>query len=345
MPLVQDLAAAELPGELGGTEEALYTRWQEPSFIHDDDLAAHAPSFALEGLSFLIKQTVEVAREHAVELAVYVVHDRRVVGASRRRLGGMSRAALAGLATATAALALAVGPGPGEAAGVGCAVKGDTIAGIARSKVIASRGATVVYRVRGHGADTWWACRAGARSRALIGRDDTFQQRNNEYGPTTTLSHLEIAGGWVIAVGETGADQFEGCTKYQQGPCQGPSDTLLAVDAGGAPGPSTLTQFTAATTDATGVGSSLTWKRIVLSRAGAVAWLLLRQWATPSGPAPLLMLYGCVMVEGATGPACTPQQLATRPVGSIAIDPASLHLAGTTLSWTAGGQSQSATLS
>jgi hypothetical protein len=42
---------------------------------------------------------------------------------------------------------------------------------------------------------------------------------------------------------------------------------------------------------------------------------------------------------------CTPQQLATRPVGSIAIDPASLHLAGTTLSWTAGGQSQSATLS
>ena len=229
----------------------------------------------------------------------------RVAGASRRRLGGMSRAALAGLATATAtaALALAVGSGPGEAAGIGCAVKGDTIAGIARSKVIASRGATVVYRVRGHGADTWWACRAGARSRALIGRDDTFQQRNNEYGPTTTLSHLEIAGGWVIAVGETGADQFEGCTKYQQGPCQGPSDTLLAVDAGGAPGPSTLTQFTAATTDATGVGSSLTWKRIVLSRAGAVAWLLLRQWATPSGPAPLLMLYGCVMVEGATGPA------------------------------------------
>src|ERR1019366_6202706 len=102
MPLVQDLAAAELPGELGGTEEALYTRWQEPSFIHDDDLAAHAPSFALEGLSFLIKQTVEVAREHAVELAVYVVLDRRVVGASRRRLGGMSRAALAWLATATA---------------------------------------------------------------------------------------------------------------------------------------------------------------------------------------------------------------------------------------------------
>jgi hypothetical protein len=66
----------------------------------------------------------------------------------------MSRAALAGLATATAtaALALAVGSGPGEAAGIGCAVKGDTIAGIARSKVIASRGATVVYRVRGHGA-------------------------------------------------------------------------------------------------------------------------------------------------------------------------------------------------
>jgi hypothetical protein len=294
-------------------------------------------------LPFLIKQTtVEVAGDHAVELAVYVVDDRLVAGASRRRLGDMSRAALAGLATATAALALAVGSRPGEAAGIGCTVKGDTIAGIARSKVIASRGATVVYRVRGHGADTWWACRAGARSRALIGRDDSFQQRNNEYGPTTTLSHLQIAGGWVIAVGETGADQFNGCTKYQQGPCQGPTDTLLAVDAGGGPGPGALTQFTAAFADANG-GGSVTWKRIVLSRAGAVAWLLLRQSSTPNSPAPLLMLYGCVMAKGATGPACTTQQLATGAVS--AIDPASLHLAATTLSWTAGGQSQSATLS
>ena len=322
----------------------MYTRWREPSFIHDDELAAHAPSFAPEGLPFLIKQmTVEVAGEHAVELAVDVVHDRLVAGASRRRLGGMSRAALSGLATAIVAIALAVGSGPGEAAGIGCVAKGDTIPSIARSKVIASRGATVVYRVRGHGADTWWACRAGARSRALIGRDDSFQQRNNEYGPTTTLSHLEIADGWVIAVGETGADQFAGCTKYQQGPCQGPSDTLLAVDAGGGPGPGALTQFTAAHTDTNGGGGSVTWKRIVLSRAGVVAWLLLRQWSTPSGPVPLLLLYGCVMAKGATGPACTPQQLATGAVG--AIDPASLHLAGTTLSWTAGGQSQSATLS
>ena len=43
----------------------------------------------------------------------------------------MSRVALAGLAIATAALVLAGGPGPGEAAGIGCAVKGTTIAGIA----------------------------------------------------------------------------------------------------------------------------------------------------------------------------------------------------------------------
>ncbi len=82
----------------------------------------------------------------------------------------------------------------------------------------------------------------------------------------------------------------------------------------------------------------------MLSRAGAVAWLLRRQSSTPSSPAPLLLLYGCVMAKGATGPACAPQQLATA-AGASAIDPASLHLAGTTLSWTAGGQSQSATLS
>ena len=104
----------------------------------------------------------------------------------------------------------------------------------------------------------------------------------------------------MIAVGETGADQFNGCTKYQQGPCQGPTDTLLAVDAGGGPGPGALTQFTAAFADANG-GGSVTWKRIVLSRAGAVAWLLLRQSSTPNSPAPLLMLYGCVMAKGATG--------------------------------------------
>jgi len=50
----------------------------------------------------------------------------------------------------------------------------------------------------------------------------------------------------------------------------------------------------------------------------------------------MLSLYGCVL---SAGPSCAPRQLATGP-----IDPASVSLAGTTVTWAAGGASQSTTL-
>jgi hypothetical protein len=245
------------------------------------------------------------------------------------------------LATVAAgALALATLAASGAAArSAGCVVQGRAIAGIPHSRVLATRGATVVYRVRGKGPDAWWACRRGGTGHSFIGSDDSFRGRNTEYGPNRTISDLRLAGDWVIAMQEIGHVQYVACTKYMQYPCTGPTESLVAVKVGSA-GPGTLTQFTTDTTDSSGDGTDIAWKSVLLSSAGGAAWLLRSQAFTPSSSAPaILTLYGCVIVKGPNGSGCTPVQLA-----SGAIDPASLNLAGTTLTWTGGGQSQSASL-
>jgi hypothetical protein len=247
------------------------------------------------------------------------------------------------VATVTVALlGVAATNVPADAGVGGCAVQRHAIVGVRHSRVIAASGTVVLYRVRGAGADTYWACRRGSGGRVLIGRDDRFQKGGSEYGATSTLSDIHLGGYWVTAIAETGADMFAVCTKYVSYPCPSPVDTLVVVDVrSGAHG--SLTRVLADTSDATGSGTTTTWKRTLLSAKGGVAWLLSSaSYTQASGSAsPVSALYGCVtMGDGHGGIGCTPRLL-----GQGSIVAASLALTGTTLRWTSGAQRQSASLS
>jgi hypothetical protein len=243
----------------------------------------------------------------------------------------MRRAALAAVACAILAAASAAS---GQATPAPCNIRGHAIAGVAHSRVLATQGAVVVYRIRGRATDSWWAC-LGLR-RVLIGTDDSFQSRMSEYGPSRTLSGLHFGiGGWLFVVAETGHDSFETCTKYMQYPCPGPTETLLAVDVPTLiPGPTALTRFETDATDSAGDGTAVSFQRILTSVGGAVVWLERSQAFTSAGNLPPVdTLYGCVAFDSPGGPACTPRRLAQ---GTI--DPASVMLATTTVSWRLDGQ-------
>jgi hypothetical protein len=242
------------------------------------------------------------------------------------------------LATATATAALATSSGRAT----GCQVRGVAIAGVAHSRVLAARHGTVVYRVRGAHDDVWWACRRGSATRARIGGTDSYQGNGSEYGPTHTLGRLTLAGGWVLAVKTTGLADYESCTKYAAYPCPGPSKSLVVVDVRGSrPGPATITHFSTGT--ATGQnfepGTNLT--RVLLSSAGGLAWLESSDTGAPAKPPPVLKLYGCALTDAASAPTCTAAQLDASP----AISASSLELRGTTVTWSLGDQTKSATLS
>jgi hypothetical protein len=146
----------------------------------------------------------------------------------------------------------------------------------------------------------------------------------------------------VLAVKTTGLADYESCTKYAGYPCPGPTKTLVVVDVGGSwPGPSSVTQFSTGTATGQLSGLSTNLARVLLSSAGGLAWLTKSGAGTPSEPAPVLKLYGCVLADAASGPTCAAAQLDM----SAVIDPASLRLQGTTLTWNVGDQTQSETLS
>ena len=238
-----------------------------------------------------------------------------------------------------------IGAAPASAA-ASCVARGPHTA------VIASNSGTLVYRVRTTTADTWWACRTGGGRRTRIGVDDRFQNGASEYGPSSVLTHLRLAGGWASVVHEAGADAYTACTKYVVYPCSGVTSTLVVIDArSGRRG--ALAKVDTQTTDDTGGGTQVDWLRTVLSPAGGVAWLLRRTTYSASGAATagVPTLYGC-LIRGTgtpkppqtggrrgTGVGCAPLTLAQEDV-----DPASLRVSGTTLSWTTGGQPRSASL-
>jgi len=116
------------------------------------------------------------------------------------------------------------------AAAVRCVVRGHAIPGVAHSRVVSISGEVVVYRTRGPRADGFWACSRRGNRFVLVGRDDTYQSAEEEYGPTTTLSQFHVAGNWLVVTHETGADEFAGCTKYAISACPGPVDSLVVVN-------------------------------------------------------------------------------------------------------------------
>jgi hypothetical protein len=230
---------------------------------------------------------------------------------------------------------------PAEAA-VRCVVRGHAIPGVAHSRVLSVSAEVVVYRTRGPSADGFWACSRRRNRFVLVGRDDSYQSAEEEYGPTTTLSQLHVAGNWLIVTHETGAAEFAGCTKYAISSCTGPLDTLVVVDvARGLRGQ--LATIITDQTDASGKGSQVMWSRTLLSPMGAVAWLQKGEAETQAASPPLAAsassLYGCrvTIMKGTVG--CTKRLLAQGD-----IDTATVRLTATTLSWTASGQLHSALL-
>ncbi len=243
----------------------------------------------------------------------------------------MSRAGIVLAAAVAVAVAVVAEATPARAATPRCIVRAHAIVSLRHSRVVSTSGALVVYRVRGSTRDTYWTCLRGRATRGLVGFDDGYQSTNSEYGPTTTVNVIRLAGNWVLATLETGNDTYSACTKYSSG-CSGPDDTLEAVDAAtGARG--VIAHIILYWTSPAGAQIETRWLRTAVSPVGAVAWLT-RTTAASSTES----LEGC-LIGGSASLTCAPTLLAQGD-----IDPSSLAFSGATLSWTLGGQPASATI-
>lgn len=217
-------------------------------------------------------------------------------------------------------------------ASVPCTVSGRGIAGISHSRAISTKGEVVVYSVRRESeqrrVDTIWGCQRKHSRRVRLGIDESLPIENLGEGhvPSKALEHVQIAGPWILAT-QTEEEDEEGCFKYELSPCNGPRNTLVIADP--AQG---LTANLASIRDYVDEPSALgyvktppkAWIRTLLSPEGAVAWL------EEAGAAKVLR--GCLAkaMHGDIGCA-TPMQ-AEGP-----IEPGSVALSGTTLTWMAGG--------
>jgi hypothetical protein len=218
-----------------------------------------------------------------------------------------------------------------------CTVRHRAIVGVRASRVLLTSGPVVVYRTRGFDADAYSACRRGGKS-VVIGYDDTYQAQSGEYGPSTTLGGIHVAGDWIVATLETGADLTTSCEKYMQYPCPGPSDTIVVANV--ALRRTGRLVSIASLVDATsGYSTGSSFARTLLSPQGGVVWLT----DAPSyqaGSARPPGLYGCRPSVGAKGRLGCSARLLTQD----AIDPLTVRLDRTTVTWTWHGQPQSASV-
>jgi hypothetical protein len=245
----------------------------------------------------------------------------------------------AGCALAVLALTLAASPAPASAA-VRCTARGHAIPGVAHSRVIATGSEVLVYRTPGTSADRIWACSRTDDRVVFVGHDDSRQGANEEYGPTTTLGEFHLAGNWLLAIHETGAEEAVGCGKYAAYPCPGALDTLLAFNVARRAG-SALASVVAGGTDAAGNVSPVRWSGTLLSPVGGVAWLRV-DTGEPEGAASSRQtssLYGCRLTVTGARLGCRQRLLAQGEIPA-----ASLRLAGRRLSWSEAGQALSALL-
>jgi hypothetical protein len=224
-----------------------------------------------------------------------------------------------------------------------CVVRGHVIVGVARSRVISAKGVVVLYRVRRESeqqrVDSVWVCDRRHDRGVPIGVDEWLPVENLGEGhvPNKTLEHVQIVGSWILATQTEDEDQ-EGCLKYELSSCNGPSNTLVIASAaqGLAARVAGIRDYVEEPARAGYVKTSpKAWVRTVLSPQGAVAWLE----ESGSGPSRVTSLYGC-LAKGAHGKiGC-----AARMQAKGAIEPDSVRLSGTTLTWMAGGSSQAAVL-
>lgn len=239
-------------------------------------------------------------------------------------------------------LALAGWSAPAQAS-ASCVVRGHVLAGVAHSRVISVKGEVVVYRVRREPEqlrlDTIWVCDRKHHRAVRIGLNEwvPIEDLGEGHIPNKTLEHLQIAGPWVLAT-QTEDEDEGGCYKYEMSNCNGPRNTLVVANAAlGLAGslasirdyveePSRLGYVKSPTTE---------WTRTLLSHQGAVAWLE----ESGSGSAKVISLYGCLAkpVHGKLG-------CAKRTHAQGAIEPDSVRLSQTALTWRVGGNTQAAVL-
>ncbi len=227
-------------------------------------------------------------------------------------------------------------------ASVPCRVRGHAVSGVAHSRVIAASGEVVVYRVRREQEqlllDTVRVCDRRDNRVVRLGEDEWVPIENiGGWTPNRTLEDVRIAGSWVLAT-QTGDQDEAGCYKYEVSSCDGPSNELVAADAAqGVVGNLAGIRDYLAVLGGAGYVDTLrrAWTRTLLSPQGAVAWLEESGPAAPQSSS----LYGCVARAVSGRLVCAPR---TRVEGDI--EPGSVRLSNTTLSWTAGGSAQSALL-
>jgi hypothetical protein len=201
-------------------------------------------------------------------------------------------------------------------AAVHCRLRGHAIAGIPSSHVVLAQGDAVVYRVRHPEFDTYWACGRRYGRRVLMGRDDSYRMRYELYGPTKAFGEIRSAGEWITAIHEE--DNSPECGKYGETGCEGRSTTLAIVNV------------------ALGVSAH---ERIYFAESETARWLL-----SPQGGVAWLSstedeLEGCAAQVSEGRLACPERML-----WSGHVDPQSLHLAATTLTWTAADGVHAATV-
>jgi hypothetical protein len=204
-------------------------------------------------------------------------------------------------------------------------------------------GDVVVYRVRREQeqrrVDTLWVCDRKDNRAVRIGNDEWVPIENLGEGHVAnkTLEHLQIAGTWVLAT-QTGDEDEGGCFKYEVSNCNGPINTLVLANAaqGLAGSLASIRDYVA---ELSGEGyvktPTRTWTRTLLSPQGAVAWLE----ESGSESVKTTSLYGCLAqaVHGKIGCA-----MRTHAEGDI--EPDSVGLSQTTLTWMVGGSAQAAVL-
>lgn len=228
-------------------------------------------------------------------------------------------------------------------ASVRCAVRGHVIAGVTHSRVVSVSGEVVVYRVRREREqrrlDTVWVCDRRDNRAVRIGSDESLLNEDIGEGLVAekTLGRVQIAGPWVLAT-QTGDEDEAGCFKYAVSNCNGPSNTLVLANAAlGLVGSLASIRDYVEELSKGGYVKTPTkaWTRTLLSPQGAVAWLE----ESESGSVTSTSLYGCLAhaMRGKIG-------CATRMHAEGDIEPDSVRLSQTTLTWMVGGSAQATVL-
>ena len=210
-----------------------------------------------------------------------------------------------------------------------CVAHGHSVRGVRTSKIIELTGKVIIYRTSpkseeyGPKSTDVWAC--GRKSNRFVAI--AVEESNEEYGTEGVLSEFHVAGSWLIVSQENGQTEVTECEKYEspdsEDTCPSTNDSLIVVNI------------------ASGLEGSISPRNLpagsaMLSTDGAMVW-----WSQTQGKEKeaIASLYGCVTATAKRKLVCKPHLVVQ---GSIPA--ASVHLAGTTLSWTAAGEQQSSVL-